>query len=67
VRSAIACSATSTGRKKDYTRIPIEEQVEVLALVGDIALNDGEPKLHTHVVVSKAAICSRRTCARRSR
>jgi uncharacterized protein len=26
----------------------------VLALVGDIALNDGEPKLHTHVVVSKA-------------
>jgi predicted DNA-binding protein with PD1-like motif len=40
--------------KKDYTRIPIEEQVEVLALVGDIALNDGEPKLHPHVVVSKA-------------
>ena len=39
--------------KKDYTRIPIEEQVEVLALVGDITLND-EPKLHTHVVVSKA-------------
>ena len=41
-------------QKKDYTRIPIEEQVEVLALLGDIALNDGEPKLHTHVVVSKA-------------
>lgn len=40
--------------KKDYTRIPIAEQVEVLALVGDIALNDGEPKLHPHVVVGKA-------------
>jgi hypothetical protein len=40
--------------KKDYTRIPIQEQVEVLALVGDIALNDGEPKLHPHVVVGKA-------------
>jgi hypothetical protein len=40
--------------KKDYTRIPIEEQVEVLALIGDIALNDGEPKLHPHVVVGKA-------------
>ena len=40
--------------KKDYTRIPIEEQVEVLALVGDIASNDGEPKLHPHVVVGKA-------------
>jgi uncharacterized protein len=41
-------------QKKDYTRIPIDEQVEVLALVGDIALNDGEPKLHPHVVVGKA-------------
>jgi hypothetical protein len=40
--------------KKDYTRIPVEEQVEVLALVGVIALNDGEPKLHPHVVVGKA-------------
>jgi uncharacterized protein len=40
--------------KKDYTRIPIDEQVEVLALVGDIALNNGEPKLHPHVVVGKA-------------
>jgi predicted DNA-binding protein with PD1-like motif len=40
--------------KKDYTRIPIDEQVEVLALVGGIALNDGEPKLHPHVVVGKA-------------
>jgi uncharacterized protein len=40
--------------KKDYARIPIEEQVEVLALVGDIALNDGEPKLHPHVVVGKS-------------
>ena len=41
-------------QKKDYTRIPIEEQVEVLALVGDIALDDAAPKLHVHVVVGKA-------------
>lgn len=40
--------------KKDYERIPVKEQVEVLALVGDIALNYGEPKLHPHVVVGKA-------------
>ena len=40
--------------KKDYRRIPIQEQVEVLALVGDIALNDDEPKLHPHVVVGKS-------------
>jgi hypothetical protein len=41
-------------QRKDYMRIPIDEQVEVLALVGDVALNDGEPTLHPHVVVGKA-------------
>ncbi len=40
--------------KKDYRRIPVEEQVEVLVLAGNIALKDGEPKLHPHVVVGKA-------------
>jgi hypothetical protein len=39
--------------KKDYLRIPIREQVEVLALVGDIALADKKPKLHAHVVLGK--------------
>jgi predicted DNA-binding protein with PD1-like motif len=39
--------------KKDYNRIPIHEQVEVLSLVGDIALKDDEPKVHAHVVVGK--------------
>lgn len=34
--------------KKDYERIAVKEQVEVLALVGDIALQDGKPKLHAH-------------------
>jgi uncharacterized protein len=41
-------------RKKDYMRIPLDEQVEVLALLGDIALDAGVPKLHAHVVVGKA-------------
>lgn len=36
---------------KDYKEIPIEEQVEVLALVGNIARYEGAPKLHAHVVV----------------
>lgn len=40
-------------QKKDYERIPIREQVEVLALVGDIALDEGKPKLHAHVVLGK--------------
>ena len=38
---------------KEYLRIPIREQVEVLSLVGDIALADGKPKLHAHVVLGK--------------
>jgi uncharacterized protein len=37
--------------KKDYKKIPVDEQVEVLSLVGDIALEKGEPKVHAHVVV----------------
>lgn len=37
--------------KKDYKQIPLNEQLEVLSLVGDITLHNGEPKLHTHAVV----------------
>jgi uncharacterized protein len=40
--------------KKNYKKIPIEEQVEVLSLVGDIALKDGAPQVHAHVVVGKS-------------
>jgi uncharacterized protein len=39
--------------RKDYDRIPVNEQVEVLALVGDIALQDRKPKLHAHVVLGR--------------
>lgn len=40
---------------KDYRRIPIREQVEVLSLVGNVALApDRTPKVHAHVVVGKA-------------
>jgi predicted DNA-binding protein with PD1-like motif len=41
-------------QQKDYKRIPIDEQVEVLNLTGNIALADGEPKLHPHIVLGKA-------------
>jgi uncharacterized protein len=40
--------------RKDYRKIPVKEQVEVLSLVGDVALSEGEPKIHAHVVVGKA-------------
>lgn len=38
---------------KDYKKIPISEQVEVLALTGDIAMHEGKPKVHAHVVLGK--------------
>jgi uncharacterized protein len=40
--------------RKDYKKIAIGEQVEVLSLVGDIALEDDSPKVHAHVVVGKS-------------
>lgn len=38
---------------KAYERIPVDEQVEVLSLIGDIALDGGQPKVHAHVVLGK--------------
>ena len=41
-------------QQKDYQKIPVREQVEVLSLVGDISLDEkGEPKVHAHVVVGR--------------
>ncbi|WP_201374449.1 PCC domain-containing protein [Ktedonobacter robiniae] len=38
--------------KKSYKKISLDEQVEVLALTGDITLKeDGTPQIHAHVVV----------------
>jgi predicted DNA-binding protein with PD1-like motif len=40
--------------RKDYDKIAVREQVEVLSLVGDITLTDkGEPKIHAHVVLGR--------------
>ena len=37
---------------KTYVKIPVEEQCEVLAALGDIAIDDnGKPSLHVHVVL----------------
>lgn len=40
--------------QKDYRRIPVREQVEALSLIGDVALDQGVPKVHAHVIVGKA-------------
>lgn len=39
--------------RRDYERIPVREQVEVLTLVGNVATADGETKLHPHVVLGR--------------
>ena len=39
---------------KQYKKIPVGEQVEVLSLIGDVATQDGEPKVHAHVVVGRS-------------
>lgn len=40
--------------RKEYLDIPVDEQVEVASLVGDIASDEnGAPALHIHVVLGK--------------
>jgi predicted DNA-binding protein with PD1-like motif len=38
---------------RDYLKIPVQEQVEVLSLLGDIVDNAGKPALHAHVIVGR--------------
>jgi predicted DNA-binding protein with PD1-like motif len=39
---------------KQYRKIAIDEQVEVLSLAGDVTLDDETPKVHGHMVVGKS-------------
>jgi predicted DNA-binding protein with PD1-like motif len=39
--------------KRDYQPIPIEEQVEVLSIIGDIVGDGDDLKVHAHVVVGR--------------
>jgi predicted DNA-binding protein with PD1-like motif len=38
-------------QRKMYRSIPIHGQVEVVSMIGDIALYQGKPTVHTHMVV----------------
>lgn len=38
---------------KEYEKLPVNEQVEVLVLAGDIAWKGDEPVAHVHVVLGK--------------
>lgn len=39
--------------KKYETAVNLQEQVELLSLIGDIALKDGEPQVHAHLVIGR--------------
>ena len=40
--------------RHEYDEIPLAEQVEVLSLLGDVALERNEPRVHVHAVVGRA-------------
>ena len=40
--------------KKYETAVKLDEQVELLSLIGDIAVKDAEPQVHAHLVVGRA-------------
>lgn len=39
---------------KHYKRNPVDEQVEVVSLIGDVALKGDESKLHMHAVLGQS-------------
>ena len=40
--------------KKYQDAVKLDEQVELLSLIGDIALLNGEPQVHAHLIVGRA-------------
>jgi predicted DNA-binding protein with PD1-like motif len=40
--------------KKEFKLNPIEQQVELVSMIGDIALVNGKPAVHTHVSVASS-------------
>lgn len=39
--------------KQYETSVDLGEQVELLSMIGDIALKDGKPQVHAHVVIGR--------------
>lgn len=39
---------------KEYSPIPVLEQVELVSLNGNLGMHEGKPKLHAHVVIGKS-------------
>lgn len=58
-----AFSAVTLGyfdwERKAFQRHELDEQVELLSLTGDVALADGGPQVHAHVVVGRSDTTAR--------
>lgn len=51
--SSVRLAWFSWERKRYEPSVALDEQVELLSLIGDIALTDGEPTVHAHAVIGK--------------
>lgn len=51
--SAVRLGWYNLESKKYDPSVTLDEQVELLSLIGDVALKDGKPVVHSHMVVGK--------------
>jgi predicted DNA-binding protein with PD1-like motif len=51
--SSVRLAWFSWETKKYVPSVTLEDQVELLSLIGDVALKDGKPVVHAHAVIGK--------------
>jgi uncharacterized protein len=51
--SSVRLGWLSWETKQYEPSVTLDEQVELLSLIGDVALKDGEPAVHAHAVIGK--------------
>jgi uncharacterized protein len=51
--SSVRLGWLSWETKRYEPSVTVDEQVELLSLIGDVALKDGEPAVHAHAVIGK--------------
>jgi uncharacterized protein len=51
--SAVELGWLNWETRKYETAVKLQEQVELLSLIGDIALKDDEPQVHAHLVIGR--------------
>jgi predicted DNA-binding protein with PD1-like motif len=51
--SSVRLGWYNLGSKKYDPAVILDEQVELLSLIGDVALRDGKPVVHSHMVIGR--------------